>query len=97
MSYRNKDLGIVEKRVNIRRNDLCLWILTFGKMILFHNNVSICCGRMWTIPETKGGITRTTAVEAERLNLVSEGCNTKFVSISELSTQSCLVPLHSIS
>lgn len=36
---------------------------------------------MWTIPEAKGGITRTTGVEAERLNLVSEGCNTKFVSI----------------
>lgn len=40
MSYRNKDLGIVEKReldhysfdiVNIKRNDLCLWILTFWK------------------------------------------------------------------
>lgn len=39
---------------------------------------------MWTVPETKGGITRTTNVEAERLNLVSEGCNTKFVSISSL-------------
>ncbi|XP_027774505.1 probable beta-1,3-galactosyltransferase 2 isoform X3 [Solanum pennellii] len=34
---------------------------------------------MWTIPEAKGGITRTTGVEAERLNLVSEGCNTKFL------------------
>ncbi|CAN4103490.1 unnamed protein product [Withania somnifera] len=34
---------------------------------------------MWTVPETKGGITRTTNVEAERLNLVSEGCNTKYL------------------
>ncbi|KAJ9686425.1 hypothetical protein PVL29_015363 [Vitis rotundifolia] len=36
--------------------------------------------RMWAVPESKG-ITRTTAVEAEKLKLVSEGCDpkTKFV------------------
>lgn len=39
--------------------------------------------RMWTVPEPKG-ITRTTAMEAERLKLVSEGCDPKVVSISFL-------------
>lgn len=42
---------------------------------------SFCAGllftnRMWTLPESKG-LTRTTAVEAERLKLVSEGCGPK--------------------
>ncbi|PHT76450.1 putative beta-1,3-galactosyltransferase 1 [Capsicum annuum] len=54
------------------------------KWTLFLCIASFCAGmfftaRMWTVPETKGGITRTTNVEAERLNLVSEGCNTKFL------------------
>lgn len=40
--------------------------------------------RMWTVPEPKG-IARTTAMEAEKLNLVSEGCDPKAVSISILS------------
>lgn len=34
---------------------------------------------MWTIPEPKG-LARTTATEAEKLNLVSEGCNSRIVS-----------------
>lgn len=34
---------------------------------------------MWTIPEPKG-LARTTAMESEQLNLVSEGCNTRIVS-----------------
>ncbi|XP_009598546.1 putative beta-1,3-galactosyltransferase 2 [Nicotiana tabacum] len=54
------------------------------KWTLFLCIGSFCAGmfftaRMWTVPETKGGITRTTAVEAEKLNLVSEGCDTKFL------------------
>jgi hypothetical protein len=40
--------------------------------------------RMWTIPEPKG-IARTTATEAEKLKLVSEGCDPNAVSISILS------------
>ena len=36
--------------------------------------------RMGTVPESKG-IMRTTAVEAEKLKLISEGCNLKAVSI----------------
>ena len=35
---------------------------------------------MWTVPEPKG-ITRTAAFEAEKLKLVSEGCDPKLVSI----------------
>ena len=34
---------------------------------------------MWTIPEPKG-LARTTAMEAEKLNVVSEGCNSRIVS-----------------
>jgi hypothetical protein len=40
--------------------------------------------RMWTVPEHKG-IARTTAMEAEELKLVLEGCDPKAVSISILS------------
>jgi len=35
---------------------------------------------MWTIPEPKG-LARTTAMEAEKLNVVSEGCNSRIVRI----------------
>ena len=36
--------------------------------------------RMGTVPESKG-IMQTTAVEAEKLKLISEGCNLNAVSI----------------
>ncbi|XP_027171006.1 probable beta-1,3-galactosyltransferase 2 isoform X1 [Coffea eugenioides] len=44
---------------------------------------SFCVGmfftnRMWAVPESKG-ITRSAGVEGESLNLVSEGCNPKFL------------------
>ena len=42
------------------------------------------CHRMWAVPEYKG-ITRTTSVEAEKLKLVSEGCDPKTVSLSRIS------------
>ncbi|KAJ8557240.1 hypothetical protein K7X08_002865 [Anisodus acutangulus] len=56
----------------------------YQKWTLFLCIASFCAGmfftaRLWTVPETKGGITRTTAVEAERLSLVSEGCNTRLL------------------
>lgn len=35
---------------------------------------------MWTVPEVKG-ISRTTKIEDEKLNLVSEGCDSTIVSI----------------
>lgn len=39
------------------------------------------CYRMWAVPESKG-FARTTAIEAEKLKLVSEGCNPRLVSIT---------------
>lgn len=43
---------------------------------------------MWTVPEPKG-ITRTTAFEAEKLKLVSEGCDPKSVSIFKVVFVTC--------
>jgi hypothetical protein len=40
---------------------------------------------MWTIPEPKG-LARTTAMEAEQLNVVSEGCNTRIVRFTTLNS-----------
>lgn len=39
--------------------------------------------RSWIMPEAKG-VTRTTSFDAERLKLVSEGCDPRFVSILSL-------------
>lgn len=36
---------------------------------------------MWTVPEAQG-ITRTGGTDDEKLNLVSDGCDPKLVSIS---------------
>lgn len=75
MTFKNRGGGGVE--VNSRS-------VISQKWTLFLCIGSFCAGmfftaRMWTVPETKGGITRTTNVEAERLNLVSEGCNTRLL------------------
>ncbi|KAL9276905.1 hypothetical protein ACSQ67_025547 [Phaseolus vulgaris] len=43
---------------------------------------------IWTIPEPKG-LGRTTAMEAEKLNVVSEDCNSRILSICYIS--SCLI------
>lgn len=48
---------------------LCLGCFCAG--MLFTN-------RMWAVPESKG-FTRTTAMEAEKLKLVSEGCNPRLL------------------
>lgn len=37
--------------------------------------------RMWAVSEPKG-LARTTAIEAEKLKLISEACDTEAVSIS---------------
>lgn len=42
--------------------------------------IKLFCCRMWTVPEFKG-ISRTTGVDDEKLNLVSEGCHSTRVSI----------------
>lgn len=52
-------------------------------MIIFE----IAC-RMSMVPEPKG-ITRTTAFEAEKLKLVSEGCDPKSVSIFKAVFVTC--------
>ncbi|MCD7456085.1 Beta-1,3-galactosyltransferase 2 [Datura stramonium] len=75
MSFKNRGGGGVEapsRSVISRKWTLFLCIGSFCAGMFF-------TARMWTVPETKGGITRTTAVEAERLNLVSEGCNTRLL------------------
>lgn len=43
--------------------------------------------RMWAVPETKG-ITLTTGIEAERLKLISEGCDPKTLLQKEVKRDS---------
>lgn len=40
--------------------------------------------RIWSVPESKG-LARPTATEADQLNVVSEGCNSRVVSIGFIS------------
>ncbi|MED6223211.1 Beta-1,3-galactosyltransferase 2 [Stylosanthes scabra] len=52
---------------------------------------SFCAGmlftnRMWTIPEPKG-LARTTSMEAEKLNVVSEGCNSRILQEKEVKRE----------
>ncbi|CAN4104781.1 unnamed protein product [Withania somnifera] len=75
MSFKNRGGGGGGVEVNSRS-------VISQKWTLFLCIGSFCAGmfftaRMWTVPETKGSITRTTNVEAEKFNLVSEGCSTR--------------------
>ncbi|KAK4369413.1 hypothetical protein RND71_013205 [Anisodus tanguticus] len=74
MSFKNKGGGVegISRSVISQKWRLFLCIASFCAGMFF-------TARLWTVPETKGGITRTTAVEAERLSLVSEGCNTRLL------------------
>lgn len=83
MSFKNRGGGVegTSRSVISQKWTLFLCIGSFCAGMFF-------TARMWTIPETKGGITRTTAVEAERLNLVSEGCNTKFLQQKDVKLAS---------
>ncbi|CAL5200546.1 unnamed protein product [Lathyrus oleraceus] len=61
------------------------------KWMIFLCIGSFCAGmfftnRMWTIPEPKG-LARTTAMEAEQLNLVSEGCNSRILQEKEVKRE----------
>ncbi|MED6122159.1 Beta-1,3-galactosyltransferase 2 [Stylosanthes scabra] len=52
---------------------------------------SFCAGmlftnRMWTVPEPKE-LARTTAMEAEKLNVVSEGCNSRILQEKEVKRE----------
>ncbi|KAI4322531.1 hypothetical protein L6164_022215 [Bauhinia variegata] len=57
---------------------LCLGSFCLG--MLFTN-------RMWTVPEPKG-LGRTTAMEAEKLKLVSEGCHSRILQEKEVKRDS---------
>ncbi|KAJ1418162.1 Glycosyl transferase, family 31 [Sesbania bispinosa] len=61
--------------------------VTSQKLVIFLCIGSFCAGmfftnRMWTIPEPKG-LARTT-LEAEKLNVVSEGCNSRILQEKEV-------------
>ncbi|KAA8524635.1 hypothetical protein F0562_011058 [Nyssa sinensis] len=54
---------------------------------------SFCAGmlftsRMWTVPESKGIIRTTTTIEAEKLKLVSEGCDPKTLHRKDVKHES---------
>ncbi|RDX93539.1 putative beta-1,3-galactosyltransferase 2 [Mucuna pruriens] len=59
------------------------------KWALFLCLGSFCTGmlfttRIWTIPEHNKGLARPTATEAEKLNVVSEGCNSRILQEMEM-------------
>ncbi|PIM97531.1 Galactosyltransferase [Handroanthus impetiginosus] len=66
----------VSRNVVSHKWTLFLCLASFCSGVLFTN-------RIWIVPEAKG-MTRTTAVEAERLKLVSEGCNPKFNDVKRV-------------
>ncbi|EYU34029.1 hypothetical protein ABFS82_13G015100 [Erythranthe guttata] len=66
-------------------------VVVSHKWTLFLCVASFCAGlfftnRLWIMPEAKG-VTRTTSVEAERLKLVSEGCDPKFERVNRVPTE----------
>ncbi|KAF7805793.1 putative beta-1,3-galactosyltransferase 2 [Senna tora] len=75
------------------RGDLSSRSVVSQKWALFLCLASFCAGmlftnsRMWAIPEPKG-LARTTPMEAEKLNLVSEGCNSITLQEKEVKRES---------
>ncbi|KAK1396099.1 Hexosyltransferase [Heracleum sosnowskyi] len=69
MSLKNRDQNSRSSSVISQKWTLLLCLGSFCAGLFFTN-------RMWTVPEFKG-LSRTTAVEAESLKLISEGCNPK--------------------
>ncbi|KAF7823140.1 putative beta-1,3-galactosyltransferase 2 [Senna tora] len=67
------------KSVVSQRWALFLCLASFCVGMLFTN-------RMWTIPEPKG-LARTTAMEAEKLNVVSEGCHSRILQEKEVKRE----------
>ncbi|XP_062169395.1 probable beta-1,3-galactosyltransferase 3 [Alnus glutinosa] len=67
MAWKSRGVEPASKSVVSRRWTLLLCIGCFCAGMLFSD-------RMWTVPEVKG-ISRTTKIEDEKLNLVSEGCD----------------------
>lgn len=79
MSFKGK--GELPNRSSLSRKWTFLLCLgSFCAGMLFTN-------RMWAVPESKG-ITLTTPVEAERLKLISEGCNPKTLLQKEVKRDS---------
>lgn len=73
MSFKNRGVAERPSRSAVSQKwSLFLCLGSFCAGMIFTN-------RIWTISETKSGITRTTTVEAERLKSVLEGCITKFL------------------
>uniref|UniRef100_K7LVW2 Hexosyltransferase n=1 Tax=Glycine max TaxID=3847 RepID=K7LVW2_SOYBN len=73
------------------RGDLLPKSVMSQKWMIFLCVGSFCAGmfftnRMWTIPEPKG-LARTTAMEAEKLNVVSEGCNSRILQEKEVKRE----------
>ncbi|CAJ1956311.1 unnamed protein product [Sphenostylis stenocarpa] len=73
------------------RGDLLPKSVMSQKWVIFLCIGSFCAGmvftnRMWTIPEPKG-LGRTTAMEAEKLNVVSEGCNSRILQEKEVKRE----------
>ncbi|KAI3472863.1 hypothetical protein Pfo_030882 [Paulownia fortunei] len=71
MSMKNRGGEQVSRSLVSQKWTLFLCLGSFCAGMLFTN-------RIWTIAESKG-VTRTTGVEAERLKLVSEGCDPKML------------------
>lgn len=59
-------------------------VILYHKFNIFDPNKDshrmMCCGdRMWTEPEAKG-ISKSNGIEAEKLKLLADGCDTTLVS-----------------
>ncbi|CAA0816060.1 Probable beta-1-3-galactosyltransferase 2 [Striga hermonthica] len=76
MSVKNRGGEPVSKSLVSYKWTLFLCLASFSVGMFFTD-------RIWIVPEGKG-LARTTAFEAERLKLVSEGCDTKFNSIKRM-------------
>ncbi|KAF2284948.1 hypothetical protein GH714_032960 [Hevea brasiliensis] len=80
MSLKSRGEQNSSKSVISQKWTLFLCLFCFCAGMLFTN-------RMWTVPESKG-ITRTTAMEAEKLKLVSEGCGIRTLQQKDVSRDS---------
>ncbi|XP_059449825.1 probable beta-1,3-galactosyltransferase 2 [Corylus avellana] len=79
MSWKSKG-ELSSRSVISQKWTLLLCLGSFCAGLLFTN-------RMWTVPEPQG-IARTTAMEAEKLKLVSEGCDPKALHNKEVNHES---------
>ncbi|KAL1325008.1 hypothetical protein HN51_035103 [Arachis hypogaea] len=71
MSWKNRGEFLPSRSIVTQRWALLLCVASFCAGMLFTN-------RMWTVPEPKG-LARSTSTESEKLNVVSEGCNSRIL------------------